>query len=125
VRIASCETAEIIRKILLRQTSHLRNLYTPHASGRYADRLANIPDLKPDDLGVSNLNVMLRLIRFFSGTGMPAEAGRISSPAIVDIAQPAVSILAMLLLERGKIEEQDTAPRPVGPGGRVRPSSAA
>jgi hypothetical protein len=102
----SAQTAETIRKTLLRQTIRLREISTPHITGRNAERLSKIPELKANDLSVSNLNVMLRLIRFFSGTGMPAEFGRISSPAVVGIAQPAIPLLAILLEERGEIEHR-------------------
>jgi hypothetical protein len=67
---------------------------------------------------------MLRVLRFFRGTGMPANSGSIAAPAILDIAEPATDLLAMLLLERGKIEEQGPAAPVVAPKPR-RPSSAA
>jgi hypothetical protein len=101
---------------------------TPHITGRNAGRLAKIPELKPDDLSVSNLNVMLRLIHFYRGVGMPANSGSISAPAVVEIAEPTIQLLATLLLERGKVENNETpapAPAPSGSGGRQRPSSAA
>jgi hypothetical protein len=126
--VQNAQTAETIRKMLLRQTIRLREIYTPHATGRDAARLSKYPDLKADDMSASNLNFMLRLIRFFRGTGMPANSGSISAPAAVEIAEPAIHLLATLLLERGKIEEPGTpapAPAPTGPTGPRRPSSAA
>jgi hypothetical protein len=71
---------------------------------------------------------MIRLIRFYRGTGMPAGFGDISSPAIVEIAEPTISLLATLLLERGKVEINETpvpAPAPRGSAGRGGHSSAA
>jgi hypothetical protein len=117
------QTAETMRKTLLRQTLHLRRIATPYITGRDATRLSKIPESKPDDLSAANLNVMIRLIRFFRGTGMPASSGIISSPAMVNIAEPTIELLATLLLERGKIEEPG-APVPA-PAGPRRPSSAA
>jgi hypothetical protein len=129
--VQNAQTAEIIRKMLLRQTIRLRGLYTPHATGRNAVHLSKIPDLKADDLSVSNPNTMLRVIRFLKGTGaMPANYASISVPARAEIAEPAVHLLALLLLERGKIEDYEPAapmpaPAPTGPAGGGRPSSAA
>jgi hypothetical protein len=67
---------------------------------------------------------MLRVIRSFRGTGMPAESGRISSPAVVGIAQPSIGLLATLLEERGKIEHRLPAPPVPAPAPAMPPSAA-
>jgi hypothetical protein len=59
----NAQTAETLRKTLLRQTIRLRQISTPHISGRNAERLSKIPELKANDLSASNLNIMLRLIQ--------------------------------------------------------------
>jgi hypothetical protein len=116
------QTAEMIRKTLLRQMIRLRELSTPYATDRRRERLAKIPELKADDLSTTRLNTMLRVISFFSGTGMPSDIRKISAPATKDIATPATSLLATLLLERGKIEHR--VPPSPSEARHQRPSAA-
>jgi hypothetical protein len=87
------------------------HLFYPHAS----NAPVQIRESKPGDLSTSNLSIMLQLMRLFRGTGMPANSGSISAPATVEMAEPAVQLLATLLLERGTVELLDTpAAAPTG-----------